>query len=440
MVKYIGGRVLRIRPLYMAVSLNTADQVAVRSGLQNISFSFEEKHIKQRIDRFAVLGTTLAFARANLEPMEYSLVIQGGELGFAANVAGSYSVFDPTAPPSGYQDGTTIGFFFDKRSQQMVPAAADDIYDHNLELAVMFDPDSNLPYMIRSYENHPIFGPSTNDLLMMNYTSIQGVQFPRQFKTIYNNQHLLSNYIADEVIVNPGLDPTFFDGPAGQEPPALARNSEYSFAEIGQLSSIWLWIGPYTATLDTLTATQPFPDLPGVWDLSRDDPLGRRQLVLEVGDAVVVLDAPPHQSHLVIQWVRQTLGKSVTHVFLTHHHHDHALGVADYVAAGSKVIVPVRSKSYYRDIPDDQFLTYTAEEPFILEDDSMRSYFVDMGESVLTNDAAYAYITPRCPAVNSSAVVFDADHALLTSLPNFDQGTLHKLLVTLARDRVAKTA
>lgn len=63
-----------------------------------------------------------------------------------------------------------------------------------------------------------------------------------------------------------------------------------------------------------------------------------------------------------------------------------------------------------------------------------------MGESVLTNDAAYAYITGVCPTADSTAVVFDADHALLSSLPAFDQGTLHKLLVTLAGDRVAKTA
>lgn len=63
-----------------------------------------------------------------------------------------------------------------------------------------------------------------------------------------------------------------------------------------------------------------------------------------------------------------------------------------------------------------------------------------MGQSVVTSDAAYAYITPACPTTNSTAVVFDADHALLSSLPSFDQGTLHKLLVTLARDHVAKGA
>ena len=47
------------------------------------------------------------FARQELDPMDYSVVIQGGDDAFAAVVMGSYSLFDPTAAPEGYLDGTT---------------------------------------------------------------------------------------------------------------------------------------------------------------------------------------------------------------------------------------------------------------------------------------------------------------------------------------------
>ena len=39
--------------------------------------------------------------------MDYSVVVQGGDDAFAAVVSGSYSLFDPTAAPEGYLDGTT---------------------------------------------------------------------------------------------------------------------------------------------------------------------------------------------------------------------------------------------------------------------------------------------------------------------------------------------
>lgn len=190
------------------------------------------------------------------------------------------------------------------------------VYDNILQLAVLFDEDTGLPYIVRSYEDHPIFGPSTHDLLMMDYITVAGgVKVPTQFKTIYNQQHLLTNYIADEVLVN-GDDADFFSPPPGERPD-LARDSDYTFGEIGQLSSVWLWTGPYQGSLDALIATAPYPDLPGVWNLEIDNPLGNRQMALEIGDDVVVLDAPPHQSHVVLQWVEQTLGKSVTHVFVS---------------------------------------------------------------------------------------------------------------------------
>lgn len=56
------------------------------------------------------------FARPELEPMDYSVVVQGGDDAFAAVVRGSYALFDPTAAPEGYLDGITSTEIFVSKS------------------------------------------------------------------------------------------------------------------------------------------------------------------------------------------------------------------------------------------------------------------------------------------------------------------------------------
>jgi hypothetical protein len=40
---------------------------------------------------------------------------------------------------------------------------------------------------------------------------------------------------------------------------------------------------------------------------------------------------------------------------VSHHHHDHNYGAADYVAAGAKLVVPESYMSYWSKIPGVQF-------------------------------------------------------------------------------------
>jgi hypothetical protein len=192
------------------------------------------------------------------------------------------------------------------------------VHDKTLDVTVLFDPTTKLPYMIRSYEDHGIYGISTQDLLTYNYVSVDGVRFPSHFKTIYNKRHLLMDYQVDTVVVNPDLDPEFFDGPQGlQEENTPARDSSYDFSEIGEWYSNYLWVGAYQGTLANLSATTPLPDMPGVWFLYFPDGLGYQQIVIEFENEVLVLDSPPHQSQLVLQWALEALGKAVTHVWVS---------------------------------------------------------------------------------------------------------------------------
>ncbi len=86
------------------------------------------------------------------------------------------------------------------------------VTDHVHNLTVVFDPSNNLPYLVRAYEDHLIFGPSTNDLVLYNYTKVDGLSFPRRIKIMYNEQHMLFDSIVGPIDVNPSFPANFFDG------------------------------------------------------------------------------------------------------------------------------------------------------------------------------------------------------------------------------------
>ncbi|KAL2681191.1 hypothetical protein Neosp_008798 [[Neocosmospora] mangrovei] len=374
-------RTYRTRSLPETYSLTGVDTFVASAGGQNIFFSFEGDNIKQRIDRSHELSAFYYFARPRLDPIDYSLVVQGGENGFAANVEGSSVLFAPTAPPSGYADGLLASFLINEAyrwspillftvfsnnnyslreeeivSGQKLPA----VYDATLDLAVILDPETYLPYIVRSYENHKIFGRSTHDLLLQDYALVHGIMLPHRFKIYYNGDLLLTDYVADEVLVNTNLEPTLFNAPGSPgEANIPIRDSSYDFAEIGGFYQSYLWNGPYGGTLSNVSASNPYPDLPGVWIVVVEDAPLYRQMVLELNDSVIVLDAPPHQSHLIMQWTLKTLGKAVTHVWPSHHHHDHSMGTADYVAAGAEVIALAQAQEHYSNISASHFIPYT---------------------------------------------------------------------------------
>ncbi|KAH7402739.1 hypothetical protein BKA66DRAFT_564639 [Pyrenochaeta sp. MPI-SDFR-AT-0127] len=466
-VTYVGQTILRGKTLMLAISLHGVDNAGVAAGRQNITFAFDEPHIKQRVDRFAMLGPAFTFGRANLQPMDYSMVVKGGDKGFAAVVRGSYNLYNPGGEPTGYTDGLLAEYMISEAHkwdpllissilsnsnftfrQEEVGAGVQlkGVHDENLGITVLFDPQTNLPNIIRSYEQHPFFGPSTHDLAVSNYIVVNGVQLPRRFKTIYNNKHLIGDYRADEVLANSQISSGLFSVPGNGTIPKTSipiRDPEYSFAEIGETSALFLWGGAYTGSLDVLEATQPLADVPGLWVLSRDDPLGMRQAIIELDDgSVIVLDAPPHQSKIVMDWAKQTLGKPVTHVWPTHHHHDHAFGVVDFVASGAKLIVPEQAVHYYAGlkISNDDIITYKHGKPFILSDSRTRLALVDMKATVHAQDHGYAYIGRACPTSNSSTAVFDADHGNLNFLETFDHAAVQELLDALASDGVAANA
>ncbi|KAH8650694.1 hypothetical protein BGZ61DRAFT_487784, partial [Ilyonectria robusta] len=261
------------------------------------------------------------------------------------------------------------------------------------------------------------------------------------------------------VLTNLELEEGFFSRPGNGTVPEDSiptRDPEYGFAEIGETSSSFVWSGPYTGTFEALDASaeQPFQDVPGLWILN----MVMRQAVVELEDgSVIVLDAPPHQSKLVIDWVQQRLGKNVTHVWVcpdaatgivklkltwytqpTHHHHDHSFGVADYAAVGTKIIVPENGAHYYArlNLTEGQILTYRRGDAMVLKDSKTQLALVDMQGTIHAEDHGYAFISSARPTTNSSTALFEADHANLATIDSADHGMLQELIDVLVRDRV----
>lgn len=240
------------------------------------------------------------------------------------------------------------------------------ITDSSLNLTVIFDPKTYLPARVRAYEDHPILGRSTNDLVLYNYTIVDGISFPQNVKLLYNEDLMLQEIYLDTFKINPALDPTFFDGlpvsisnqTFSGAPPAPPQYSQFfSEAQIFEFSQNFFYAGPYSGTLPNLTVIKPIDSLPNIYHLTFEDNTVYRTIVAVFDDAIMVTDAPPQQSLLVIQWVRQTFNRPVTHLLVTHHHHDHNLGAVDYVNQGAKLVVPEAFTYYWQHIPSVQFET-----------------------------------------------------------------------------------
>ena len=79
-----------------------------------------------------------------------------------------------------------------------------------------------------------------------------------------------------------------------------------------------LWYGTYRGTLTKLIVVKPIPELPNLFHLTFADNVSYRTILAIFDDAVMVTDAPAHQSKLIIQYVQETFHRSVTHLLVSH--------------------------------------------------------------------------------------------------------------------------
>jgi len=260
-----------------------------------------------------------------------------------------------TTPAPGAGGRLTVQIDSHQATSEMITlrqgVAMPAVHDPATNLTVILDPATYLPHTIRS---------QTCDLRVYNYTQVSGVQLPQRF-LVLQDSHVLEDFLVEGISANPEFPGEYFSASA---PTGLNSGLSYSPSELASYSANMLPATPYTGTLPNLLVTLPLPGLSTLHHLYFNDAPGYRQLVLEFPDAVIVADAPPKQSLLVLQWVKEKLGREVTHVWVSHHHGDHALGAPDYVAAGAKLIVPEIARQYWADtIPDAELLTISFVPP-----------------------------------------------------------------------------
>ncbi|RTE84456.1 hypothetical protein BHE90_001057 [Fusarium euwallaceae] len=439
-VTYESDEIFRVSTLMQNYNLFHEDRYVVSHGTQNISYSFKDG-FSQRIDRNYQVSDYFAFGTPSIPPVQFSLVMKDGTEGYACYNEGNDLVFLPGNVTAGYTDSALAEYLL-FQAQKMSPKLLLEmemhrltrttvainnvefpaVHDHNLDIVVAFDLETKLPYIIRSFEDHAIFGRTENDLRLYNYTEVDGIQFPTHRFVFQNGTAIIEQTDFSRVIPNPDFSADFFNGleesKSATPRAAPAKIPEYSHAEIGEYWTNALWSGPYTGTYDNITTETLGPDLPNAHKLLVENSPVLEHLILDFEDGVIVYEAPPHQTDLVIRWVKENLKKPITHVFLTHHHHDHSYDVHKYVALGAKIIVPEVATKYWKQIPGAELVTFTEGKPYIHADSTMQARFIWHEEAPHSVDWSYSIVTTRCPSANSTMLAYEADS--FSTLTHFD--------------------
>ncbi|KAH7325578.1 hypothetical protein B0I35DRAFT_493444 [Stachybotrys elegans] len=388
-VIYESDDLVRARSLSQNYNLFETDRHMYSSGSQNVSFHFGEENFSQRLDRSFVSSDYFLFVRREIASRNMSMVVQGGADGFVCLIKGNNMALFPPEQTYGYMD----------------------LHDNRLNLTIALDPESFLPFIVRSFEDHPIRGLTFKDLQLYDYTEVEGIKFPRQQKMLYDDS-TIEETVVSRIRVNPAFDAEFFQGldpnatTTVPSPPEQAP--DYGHALLGEFWSNTIWTGPYQGTFDGINASTPAADLPGAHHLAFAGST-ISQLVLEFEESVLVFEAPHHQSDLVIQWVETHIGKPITHLWPSHHHHDHNLDVAKFVEIGASVIVPEMAASFWAQIPGIDLITFTEDKPYIHSDSKLQARFLWRPENPHSADWTYAMVTSTCPSSNSSMLAYTAD-------------------------------
>ncbi|KAF4499500.1 hypothetical protein FAGAP_4290 [Fusarium agapanthi] len=422
--------------LMQSYNLMRADVSAATSGTQNISYELDYPLLRQRIDRRIQPSHSWGWASPELEPMEFSLVVWAGDGDSACFVNGNNEVFLPRNVTSGCVDAA-LAANYATEALMMSPGLVERIrqsksseerevdingitfpavYSNLDKLLLVVDPETYLPYIVRSEEQHPIYGNATKDLYLSNYKEVQGTKFPHTIQTIYSSSShrlsvVLEDFVIDKINATAKFRGDFFDlVPNGQKVNILEKPPGVASGLVTDYSTSLLGSPVKNVSVDALKSARPTDLLQLYWLIIDDShDLGFKQLIIEFETEVIVCDAPPFWSEAVMEWIKKNIGKKVTYVAPSHHHRDHSGGVVDYVRAGAKLIIPEMAVDYWSSIPDAQFITFNQTHPYVHRDNKVQAWFNWADQAPHAADWTYVMVTERCPDKNSSIFVYEAD-------------------------------
>jgi hypothetical protein len=163
------------------------------SGSQNITFDFSEQFLRQKVDRFYHYADYWIWQFPNVKPaIHYSMVLQAGSDGWACFTRGQNNFFsaDPSAA-LGYADPILTDYliitsqtfavpkmvvYFNSENASLIASTMTDpltnvtlptLTDPVSSITLVFNATSYAPYMVRTFEEHAIFGNSTSDVLLV---------------------------------------------------------------------------------------------------------------------------------------------------------------------------------------------------------------------------------------------------------------------------------
>lgn len=453
--------------------------------------SFADGALRERIDRTYRYNDYWIWAFPNLEPdIDYSLIVQDGNNASACFVKGQNSFFsDDPSQALGYADSYLTNYLILRAQQYALPGllkqfalsetqlavstASDRLSNTtfptlrhpDIDLELLIDPLTNLPFSIRSYENHTVFGLSTSDLTFANWTQTivddeHSVLLPRRFITVYNSKYSLEDFIVDEIVINPVFPSDYFDADefrslnisasASLQPSPPSESAEYPLSEVHEFFEAGLWSGPFTEQFNTsdVIVAPVFPNgtVPQIMNLFVGYP-DYVQLLIEFADGLLITDAPAHRSKIILEWLSSTQmfsGKQVKWVVPSHHHRDHAGGVGDYIAAGATLIIPKIAETFYQQASSAQFpvVTYTEGAPFHHSDGIVQLSSFWAKDNPHAEDWSYSVASPACSQDGSEFVIFNAD--VVSPGPGealrWDVGSARQWMFAAASDGIPKDA
>ena len=425
--------VYRSQTLTQTYGLQRSDQSVSAAGSQVMSFREQNNTLLERIDRAYTYNDYWLWAWPELKPgIKYSMVLRDGRDGFACFNQGQNSFYadDPTVA-LGYADAYLTDYLIQQAHQFALPwlikqfiaapslrvSEVQDLFtgvvlpalrhdDLDLTLVV----SNGLPYMVRSYEQHMIFGNSTSDVIFSNYSTFGSIFLPQRVQTVYNTFNMIEDFFVDNVDINPWWSPEYFEPKSNATRMAPIQSEEYPRSEVHESFETALWGGPFQFDVSNVTVEYPVPGVQAIKSVY----IGYAdyvQLLIEFDEGFLITDAPAHRSKILLDWVAQNSAKKISYVVPSHHHHDHAGGVGDYVAADAKLVVPEIAREYYEKVNGGQvdFVTYTQEQPFILNDGKVQFRSFWREENPHAADWSYSVATAACPTNETDVVVYVAD-------------------------------
>ncbi|KAG8672180.1 hypothetical protein FPOAC1_005442 [Fusarium poae] len=390
-----------------------ADTSVMISGSQNISYRLDLDVLQQRIDRHATPSNSWSWGSPDLKPVDFSLVVHDGADGFACYVKGNNMIHMTENVTFGYTDAAlTRNLAIEAR--MLSPHL---LYHMRNSTSV----SSNLPYIVRSTEAHPIYGDAKKDLYLSDYKKVEGIRFPQLVQTIYNSTRqrlsaVLEDFRIEQVTLNPDFPNGYFDGiPEDQSlgPKTPPATSSHMILEglVTDYSSSMLGSGVVQEPLKIIRAENPVRGLPQVhWLVLNDsDELGFKIVIIEFDHEVILCDAPPGWGETIKHWVAENIKKRITFVAPSHHHRDHSGGVPEFTMAGARLIIPEIAADYWSSVPSASFNTFNQSHPYKHTDGKIVAWFNWVAQGPHASDWTYVVITELCPSADSPVVAFEAD-------------------------------